>query len=283
MNIVAALIIMAVTVPFTNQTVQEKTPPQGTDDIDLLSLIEVDKHVLRGVWELKNNVLVTKGLKYGRIEIPYRPPEEYDIQVVLTGMENGQQINLGLAVGDVQFCAVLGARLQRGTTSGLDMINNKSFHQNETTFVGPIFSGSESTFIVASVRRDRISVSVDGKSIIDWKMDIDALSLYPKWAVPHRSSLFLGSWSRGYEVRNLALKPILGRGITLTGKEPVPAPNSEAPLEDIGRSLNEKPEGEPTRSHFLASGLAIICAVLLMVITISIFIWAFWSKRRKDS
>jgi len=99
--------------------------------------------------------------------------------------------------------------------SGLDLIDGKPLYSNETTVKGELFESGKRNRVVCSVRASKITVSVNGKTVIDWNADYRRLSLYQGWRVPHRDTLFIGTWTGRTCYHSLELRTVSGRGKAL--------------------------------------------------------------------
>jgi len=168
--------------------------PQDPPKLDLLKLLEPAKDAVEGVWLRDKDALRSPAMPFARIEVPYEPPDEYDL--LLTVERSGSNsFNLGLAHGDVQFIVVFEGAAQGGPKSGLDLIEGQPFYANETSTTERCFTDGKPARVLCSVRNAQVKVTVDGKTLIDWKADYERLTLYPDWRVRRKRTLFLGSWA----------------------------------------------------------------------------------------
>ena len=55
--------------------------------IDLLPLIEVEKDAVNGKWVLNKGMLESDRSERSCIQLPYRPPEEYDFRIVFKRLD----------------------------------------------------------------------------------------------------------------------------------------------------------------------------------------------------
>jgi hypothetical protein len=90
------------------------------------------------------------------------------------------------------------------------MIDNRSYGDSNPTFVAEGGTTPLAT-IVCSVRKGGITVSIDGKKIIDYK-DLARLSLFGNWQVPNRNALFIASSSARFSIDQITLTPVGGAG-----------------------------------------------------------------------
>jgi hypothetical protein len=189
--------------------------PQKEPDVDLLKLIDPAKDAVEGTWRLTGGKLQTTGRPFNRIEIPYVPPAEYDLKMVVEKVGMIGSFTLGLAFDDTQWSAVLDAQAEGKNKSGLDLVEGNPFNLNETTHTAALFAEKRKSTLLVSVRKDRVTVTVDEKKIIDWKADYERLTLYPGWRVPHKNVLFLGSWTAIFRFDQMELHPVTGKGRAL--------------------------------------------------------------------
>jgi len=186
------------------------------EDVDLLKLIDPAKDGVEGTWQRVDGKLRTNGRPFSRIEVPYVPPAEYDLSMVVEKVASTGSFTLGLAFDDTQWSVVLDATVAEGVNaSGLDLLEGIPFNGNETTFKGPLFAENKKSALRVAIRKDRVTVTVDDKKVIDWKADYERLTLYPGWRVPHKNVLFLGSWTAVFRFDTLDLHAVTGKGRAL--------------------------------------------------------------------
>jgi hypothetical protein len=69
--------------------------------------------------------------------------------------------------------------------------------------------------VIVTVLAKRITMSVDGRTIVDWLGTANQLSLSDYWKTPDDSALFLGCYDCRYRFHRITLEPISGTGKTL--------------------------------------------------------------------
>lgn len=185
--------------------------------VNLLGRIDPKRDAVEGDWRLIGKVLTFDGDKeWSRIQVPYQPPEEYDLTVVAERVRGTEILIIGLVVGGHQATVVLDG--WGGGVSGLERIDGKVSQDNETTHRGWRFSNGRPTTINCRVRRGGVSVTCDGKPIIDWKGDASRLSIVGGWKVPDDGQLFLGGWKGGaFRFRKLEVKEVSKSGLPDVG------------------------------------------------------------------
>lgn len=184
----------------------------GGKSVNLLKRLDPRRDTIQGDWRLAGNVLTFAGdREWSRLLIPYEPPEEYDLAVVAERVQGTELLIIGLVVGGRQATAVLDA--WGGGVSGLEKIDGKVSQDNPTTHRGWRFVNGRRTTIVCRVRKDSVTVTCDGKVIIDCRGDPNRLSIVDGWKVPDERRLFLGGWKGGvFRFHKLEVREISGAG-----------------------------------------------------------------------
>lgn len=190
--------------------VQIGSPPQQRKDtIDLLKLIDVRKDSVEGSWSFSGSELVSPMGVWCRLQVPYVPPDEYDLAVVVIRREGQSSLEVGLASGGRQFH--IGLDGWKGDLAGLYNIEGKS-DPTEARYQGKLLHLTVPTTIICCVRKTGVSVSVEGKTIIDWKGDLSRLSAGPTWKVPRTDTLFLGAYVTKFHIQKLTITTVSGPG-----------------------------------------------------------------------
>ncbi len=191
-------------------SIERRLATLGTG-VNLLRLVDLARDSVRGAWQSAAGGIVSPGDPHARVMIPYVPPEEYDLRIAVEQRTRGpdQALYVGLVGGGRQFAATLDG--WNGTTSVLLMLDGK-IEKNETAFSGELFREGTTSTIECSVRKARVQVRVDGRTVIDWKADYGRLSLEPGLALPRANTLFIGSHHSSYLIRSMTLLPVTGAG-----------------------------------------------------------------------
>lgn len=182
-----------------------------TTAVDLLSLVDVARDKVQGDWALEGGVLtLVRGGFPSRIQIPYEPPLEYDLTVVAERIEGQAGILIGLVRDTAQVTAAIDDHA--GTASGLATIDGKLSNSNETTVLGLQLTTKKAATLLYSVRRDDISVSIDGKKLFAFKGGNERLANYGPFVVPNRRALSVGCGNARYAISKMTLQPVSGQG-----------------------------------------------------------------------
>jgi hypothetical protein len=188
----------------------KKPGPKGP--VDLLRLVDPAKDSIGEPWKLEAGKLSSPGGVGGLIQIPYAPPEEYDLLVAAARVGgHPDALGIGLVVGERQVTVMIDAR--DGDASGLERVDGKLVHQNDAMARGDIFPEKAEQQILCSVRKGRIGVTVKGKPLIDWTGDFGRLSGHT--GVQEKRGLYLSNSLPVYQIRQLILIPVSGPGTPL--------------------------------------------------------------------
>jgi hypothetical protein len=178
--------------------------------IDLLRLIDPTKDSVATTWKLENGIL-SPGMNFrSRLQIPYQPPEEYDLTYVLTTTGDGNPMVFGLVAGSVQFNVALEGWGRHIVSSPDKKEINPPFTKALNYGTGDAF-GKENT-IVISVRKAGFYFTVNGTKSLSWSGAYAKLSNPDDWKVPNPQALYIGTWDRPLEIKKIALTPVSGQG-----------------------------------------------------------------------
>jgi predicted Ser/Thr protein kinase len=188
--------------------------PVAAAAVNLLEMIRPKDDTVKGDWTMSEGVLSCKPASPSILQIPYVPPDEYDLTVTAARKAGFGSLNIGLAKGDVQFMAVIDGVAEQGYKYGLHMIDgwHLSAKENETGHHGRLITNGTTYTIVYSIRKDGLQVTFDGKTIVRWKGDWNRLANEGFWRVPNENALFLGSYDGGYRFSAVTLTPVTGEG-----------------------------------------------------------------------
>jgi hypothetical protein len=176
--------------------------------VDLLHLVDATRDAVQGRWGFDGDSLYTSSTQWGRLQINYVPPAEYDLKVVVRRESGGNSFNLGLSNGHKQFMLVIDGN--DGITSGIDLVGDRGFSANETTFGGKVLAMGVPTTLDIAVRKGGVTLTVGKKVLMDWQGPFASLQVFPNWRVQDAKSLFLGSWQTLYRVDEMVLTPLAG-------------------------------------------------------------------------
>jgi hypothetical protein len=187
-------------------------PPGRATAIDLLALVDVKQDHVAGDWTLEDGRL-TSPRQYGaRIELPYAPPEEYELTIIAEPLDEPNGLILGNICGGQRFLALTSYDIGGEPASALENVAGKNVGANATTVRRAIFQKNRPSCLVCTVRKDSVTVTCDGHPLLEWQGDPQELSLSDYWKTPHENVLFLGAYNCRYRFSRVTLVPLSGPG-----------------------------------------------------------------------
>jgi hypothetical protein len=179
--------------------------------VNLLKLIDPSKDTVAGKWIFNNGALVTDNTKWGRIQIPYLAPEEYDFTVVFKRREGNDGVTQILTANGRQFEYSLG--VWGNTYAGFEVIDNKYLKENSTGVEVSVPNDQFHTSTV-KVRKDGASAFLNGKLITEWKTHsaFNNVTVFGGFKLQRKDVLGLVHGEGIVEFQRIELIEITGRG-----------------------------------------------------------------------
>ena len=180
--------------------------------IDLLKLIDLQRDSKSGENRIEDGVLIQRIAKVGEhttVNIPYIPPEEYDLTCIVRREGKPVGYSIGLVGGGRSIPLVIGGAFGH---SGLRNLDGKPYHSNETSRKSNHLSDGKEHTIVCRVRRDSVVVTYDGTEIIDWRGDF---TRFEGEKSESRTLHLSGGDSATFYTHKLELSPVSGQGRSL--------------------------------------------------------------------
>lgn len=175
--------------------------------VDLLTLVDVDRDSVNGSWSRSSGGLVSGTGEACGIRIRYEPPEEYDFLIEFT-REEGNKI-MG------QICSAYGRQFRcsvggwANTIAGICEVDGRRASHNSTKTMMGIENGQRYTAVV-SVRKNRVSYSLDGRLI--FSLDTDYSNLTYTRGHDYPGILGIETWYSTYTVHKITITEITGKG-----------------------------------------------------------------------
>lgn len=185
--------------------------PASGPDVELLPLVKLDQDSVSGKWSLEGGVLTSPKAYGARVQLPYSPPEEYDLTAIVEPLDEPNGLILGQRSGGQRFLVLLSYQSGETPVSAIENIDGKNVG-NISTHGAPVFVKGRPAQVICSVRKTGVHVQVDGRTVIDWTGKPSQLSLGEYWETPNKETLFLGAYDCRYRVSRLTLTPRTGEG-----------------------------------------------------------------------
>jgi len=179
--------------------------------IPLLPLVSPMVDRVNGDWAERDGRITCGSKAFTKIQIPYAPPAEYDLQAVFVRKSGDGDVDLLLSNRGHQFLWAMGAI--GNSVFGFATINGQWADANATTRheANCIVEGQVYT-VVVQVRSTGLWAYVNGKLKSSWKTDSTDLSSDENWGLPDAARLGLGTYESPTEFRQLSILEVTGKG-----------------------------------------------------------------------
>jgi len=187
--------------------------------VDLLSLIESQRDSVAGTWTVRDGSLIAEKALFGRLEIPYQPPQEYDFRILFSRQDGSDSVTQILSRSGRSFGWTMGG--SNNAVFGFETINGVSAAANQTTVKGAVGleNGRKYTSVV-KVRDQSVKAYLDGRLLSEWKTDYADMDIYKDWKLRNSSLLGLGSWNSTTVFHRVEMLEVTGKGAVHTEVRP---------------------------------------------------------------
>ncbi len=192
------------------------------DAVDLMPLIDPERNAVAGQWSklVDGTGVVCEPGVASRLVIPYLPPAEYDLKIVLERDFGIQDLDVILGRGGKSLQWMFG---RDNCVSGFqlwaqdaDGINNPT-----TSFTPSCLANGQPYTVVVQMRRNSFSAFVDGKLQSSWDMG-DAFGMLKGWTLPVPGLLAIGANQSRASFKSIQLLELTGRGRPMKVELPKP-------------------------------------------------------------
>lgn len=212
-------------------------PPTNFDigkEVDLLPLVDPDRHSVRGNWKRDGNELLSPNDRDVLVQVPVTPPPAYRLTIV-GQRDEGNDLFIGLATGGKQVVAVMDGWWKG--VSGLSLIGGQFADRNSTRREFSNLLGDKRPYtIVCTVHPRSVLVTVNETPVVEWIGDSKDFSLPDQWSQVAREQLFLGANNAVHRIRKLTLE-------ALPEDDDI---NAMLRIEGIVKLVYQQPRGKPS-------------------------------------
>jgi serine/threonine protein kinase len=178
---------------------------------DLLREVNPPRDRLSGEWSLNQGKLACGSEAFTRIQLPYRPPDEYDLLVVFRRDSGFGDINLLLSRHRRQFLWAMGA--VGNTIFGFGSIRGAWADSNPTTrHESPCVPVGDTFTVVVQVRKNGLWAYVNGKLKSHWLTDYTDMASDEDWGLRDPERIGLGTYESRVVFSRIQLLDISGQG-----------------------------------------------------------------------
>jgi hypothetical protein len=192
-----------------------KEQPPDLSKVDLLKLVSPprSRDVVKGKWNMSGKTLVSPLDPEARIQIPYLPPEEYDLRIVAERKQGPDCVCVGFPVPGLRTFMNIDAGNNIGYVSGLQGIDAvPMMARRDGSFYGPLMVKGRKNTIEIKVRRQSITIIVNNRTIVNYTGDFRRLQCGDGWEAPLQGAFIIGTWKSSYHFSAIELTPVSGPG-----------------------------------------------------------------------
>lgn len=170
--------------------------------VDLLAKVDTKKNTVSGSFTFTAGKLTgaSDGVNAPRLMLPYTPPEEYDVTMVVERIRDDvPELVLGFIGGGNQclFCV--------GNTSGLQYVSGQNILENGLAVQTSWLEVKKPRTIMLMVRKEALIAQVDGKDFFAWKADWSKVSVHPVHAIPIKNWMYIELGRNAIQVDRLTV------------------------------------------------------------------------------
>ncbi len=189
----------------------EATPVSPGSTVDLLTMVEPVKHIVRGRAHTFDRRLFTDSAGgNAHLVLPVTPPEYYELEVQATRLEGNHCLYFGLPVKG-QLCRMsFDDSPGQGHVTGIGVVGQKRLSSPESPgrYRGQLLKTGKTTTLTMTVGPSQIVASANGQAVFTWKGDPTSLGLLDAYKLPMASAMFIGSWNSRYEITKCELRAL---------------------------------------------------------------------------
>lgn len=145
------------------------------------------------------------------LSLPYKPPEEYDLRLVLARIQGDDCFAAVLRGGNRPFALVIGGWGDHA--AGFELIGGKTADGNASTRRRDHWfrNGVRQTWLI-KVRKDGAAAYQDGKLVTSWKTDFRDAGMRDMWKGKHADTLGIATWGSTFEFYSIEVTEVTGKG-----------------------------------------------------------------------
>ena len=172
--------------------------------INLLPLVRVETPKDSAPWTRDASGVLMKAGPFARTIVDFAPPEEYEVHADVVPISGKRSFIMGLSRGGKRFWIAVSG-WEKGLTKIEPTPTLGSGTAESTAFQ---LEANKPASLVFTVRKDRVSMTADGKMLIDWQGDSTTLPEWGYWRLPESEKLAIGSWVGDMRLTRLELRPL---------------------------------------------------------------------------
>ncbi len=174
--------------------------------IDLIDSVDVDRDVVAGSWQKVGSDLQTNASRSSRLTLVQRPKTEYDFRVQFTRTSGVHSIALMFVVNGQQATFEIDAWGQH--LAGVQMTDGETIQSNSTRVENQTLENGRKYTAELQVRKQTIRAILDGKQLVEHKIDGSEFSVAPVWQMPDATSLGVGAYESATQFHSIEFRSL---------------------------------------------------------------------------
>jgi hypothetical protein len=237
---------------------------RAANAVDLLRLIDPARDAVRGRWKIDQGRLASDDTEFALLELPYDPPEEYDLRATFSRQKGRCSTALLLTLAGRAFAWTMSD--VGNAWFAISTIGGRAVRDNPTSRREALVDGMTYTVLV-EVRRTRVTAFVNGTMKAEWSPAMGDLACEADWKLRRPGRLGLGSCEslttfESVEVVPAPPTPSKGSPVDaawLRSVAVLPAPAQAARVVEKLKDLNPGYDG--TQEHEIAEGAIVLLRI----------------------
>ncbi|HLX62412.1 MAG TPA: sigma-70 family RNA polymerase sigma factor [Planctomycetota bacterium] len=197
--------------------------------VDLMPLIDPERDAVSGTWVRNNDgALVSDKGSLARLEIPYKPPEEYDYKMVFT--RNTGWDTIAQCFGQNRSSLFWGMAMWGNELNMFRCVSAFDGTNPTTVWAKDFIENGRRYESIVQVRKQGYAAFIDGKLISFWERGYKGSHSSKEWRLPTPGALGIGSSNSQTTFHSLQVLEITGTGsaIPTTAPKRIEAPPGPA-------------------------------------------------------
>lgn len=183
--------------------------------VDVLPLVDPKEHRQKGNWHLRGSVLRIEPIDGGRLQLPVELHGSYELEVSFVRTEGNESVGIILPLGGGNRCMLRLARNDKA--SGLEMIQGKKAHQNDTTVSPHWLDNGRGYTVTARVSRMdggrvRVDIEINGRQFTQWQGKASDCRLLGGIDIPNKDAPALFAYNCAVSFRAVRVRMLNGQG-----------------------------------------------------------------------
>ena len=182
------------------------TVPMTSQPINLLALIDPERHYIHGTWSQRGKDIVSPTtVEAAMLELPFQATPSYEMNLEVERVSTKVEcFCISFPIGGQQTMVVFDG--YDGKLTGLNLVNGQKAIFNPDSYRKPVIMPGKNQ-IKLTVTPGTIVTEVNGQQVVNWKGDPKTLSLEYYWKAG-AGKAFMGTWNAEYVVSRIEVRSL---------------------------------------------------------------------------